>query len=674
MKIPTNTLGTVRSTVLVVVLLVVAFILFDSHNWQLLSVSWSHQSFNPSHPKSESSAAPTTAPISSAPAARTEDSSTELAKSERFSVGDDFGYDFDESEIANDEHLPKNDSIPGDLVTQTEETFIPDEGLLDGYHAANTTSESQRSGNSGAVSFSQENDEPRGGSMNSGTVTIDSGQAGAQEFAKMQNLTTLESHDASSVDSRLRTDRLKAELEEGASNVEAVPPRVPPFENAPDSEERSGPELDTGTTPVPLTSSSDSKAPPKAADQVPKQQNTRTFDELSNIEKVEFDLWQARSAMRRVILAQMNSSNAEPQSVPDGEPQGDVYRNAAIFRQGYQEMEERFKVYIYQEGEEPLVHNGPCKNIYAIEGRFIQELQGDNPFVTEDPEEAHVFFLPFSVAMMVTYLYTANSGDMSPLLRFAKDYIDVVSRKYPYWTRSEGTDHFMLACHDWGPHISRADEKLVSKTIRVLCNANVSEGYIPTKDASLPEIHLIGGETPAELGGLPASERTILAFFAGGDHGPVRPDLFKHWEGKDDGILVYHQVPDGGPAYHTYMKSSKYCLCPGGYEVNSPRIVEAIYNDCVPVVIADKFVLPFSDVLDWKTFALHVLEADIPNLKLILEAVPMEIYLGMEARIRQVRHHFLLNQPPKRYDAFNMILHSVWLRRLNIQLLPPGQT
>lgn len=112
-------------------------------------------------------------------------------------------------------------------------------------------------------------------------------------------------------------------------------------------------------------------------------------------------------------------------------------------------MEERFKVYIYEEGEEPLVHKGPCKNIYAIEGRFIQELQGDNPYVTTDPEAAHVFFLPFSVAMMVTYLYTSNSGDMSPLLRFAKDYVDVVSRRYPYWTRSDGADHFMLACHDW---------------------------------------------------------------------------------------------------------------------------------------------------------------------------------------------------------------------------------
>lgn len=103
--------------------------------------------------------------------------------------------------------------------------------------------------------------------------------------------------------------------------------------------------------------------------------------------------------------------------------------------------------------------------------------------------------------------------------------------------------------------------------------------------------------------------------------------------------------------------------------MNSPRIVEAIYSDCIPVVIADKFVLPFSDVLDWESFAVHISEEDIPDLKIMLEAIPTQTYIQMQKRIQQVRHHFLLNQPPKRYDVFHMILHSVWLRRLNIQLV-----
>ncbi|KAJ7523289.1 hypothetical protein O6H91_18G045500 [Diphasiastrum complanatum] len=425
----------------------------------------------------------------------------------------------------------------------------------------------------------------------------------------------------------------------------------PPISQPPMSQPPTSNEMHSNTASIVENTSQTSKSSKDA-------QHSQT-----NLQKLESSLRRARMAIRRAVTG--GGINAEPKlGSIDYEPVGELYRNAAIFRH-YHEMETHFKIYVYQEGEEPLVHSGPCKDIYAIEGRFIQELQGRNPFLTSDPEKAHAFFLPFSVAHMVSYLYSDNSKDMSPLKRVVRDYIDVVNLKYPYWNRSGGADHFMLTCHDWGPHVSRAHQDLSTNVIRVLCNANVSEGYIPYKDASLPEINLIGGHIPTELGGPSGPERQFLAFFAGGDHGPVRPVLFEFWKEKDSDVRVFQSLPPG-VSYQDYMKKSKFCLCPGGYEVNSPRIVEAIYNDCVPVIIADSFVLPFSDILDWSTFSIHVLEKDIPSLKIILESVSMEKYLRMQDRVRQVQRHFLLNQPPKRYDVFHMILHSVWLRRLNI--------
>lgn len=387
------------------------------------------------------------------------------------------------------------------------------------------------------------------------------------------------------------------------------------------------------------------------------------------LDKLEYGLAQARFAIREAFLAAKNSSHMRDDAPGQEkyEPHGDVYKNAAAFRQSYREMERRFKIYVYAEGEEPLVHNGPCKEIYAIEGRFIQELQGDNPFLTLDPDKAHVYFLPFSVAMMVAYLYERETGNMDPLRLFVGDYVDVLMHKYSFWNRSGGADHFMLSCHDWGPTITRANMGLGERAIRVLCNANTSEGYVPWKDASLPEIHLVGGRIPTQLGGPPANDRPHLAFFAGRDHGPVRPQLFKHWEGKDEDVIVYQWLPDH-LNYHELMKTSRFCICPGGYEVNSPRIVEAIYNKCVPVIIADGFVLPFSDILNWDSFSLHVKERDIPNLKTILQNITPEKLLSMQEKVARVQRHFLLHQPPERYDVFHMILHSVWLRRLNIRV------
>lgn len=113
-------------------------------------------------------------------------------------------------------------------------------------------------------------------------------------------------------------------------------------------------------------------------------------------------------------------------------------------------MEKRFKVYIYEEGELPIVHDGPCKSIYASEGRFINEMEhGHNRFRTRDPHLAHVYFMPFSVTWMVKYMYKPNTYNVTPLKEFASDYVRVISTKYPFWNRTQGADHFMLSCHDW---------------------------------------------------------------------------------------------------------------------------------------------------------------------------------------------------------------------------------
>jgi hypothetical protein len=84
------------------------------------------------------------------------------------------------------------------------------------------------------------------------------------------------------------------------------------------------------------------------------------------------------------------------------------------------------------------------------------------------------------------------------------------------------------------------------------------------KDVTLPEMNLLTDNTVRLFRrGRPALERPILAFFAGGNHGPVRPILFRNWHGRDEQIQIHEYLPRATHnPYYDFMNKSKYCLCP----------------------------------------------------------------------------------------------------------------
>lgn len=85
----------------------------------------------------------------------------------------------------------------------------------------------------------------------------------------------------------------------------------------------------------------------------------------------------------------------------DDEISSDLYHLPKIFKWNYKEMEKNFKVFIYPDGDPNTFYQTPRKltGKYASEGYFFQNIR-ESRFRTEDPDQAHLFFIPISCHKM----------------------------------------------------------------------------------------------------------------------------------------------------------------------------------------------------------------------------------------------------------------------------------
>lgn len=120
--------------------------------------------------------------------------------------------------------------------------------------------------------------------------------------------------------------------------------------------------------------------------------------------------------------------------------------------------------------------------------------------------------------------------------------------------------------------------------------------------------------------------------------------------------------------YADELLGSKFCLHVKGFEVNTARIADSLYYGCVPVIIANHYDLPFTDILNWKSFSIVVATLDIPLLKKILKGLSSDEYLLLKSNVLKVQKHFQWHLLPVDYDAFYMVMYELWLRRSSIRV------
>lgn len=78
--------------------------------------------------------------------------------------------------------------------------------------------------------------------------------------------------------------------------------------------------------------------------------------------------------------------------------------------------------------------------------------------------------------------------------------------------------------------------------------------------------------------------RTTLGFWAGHRNSKIRVILARVWENDTELDISNDRISraTGHLVYQKRFYRSKFCICPGGSQVNSARIADSIHYGCIP--------------------------------------------------------------------------------------------
>ncbi|XP_058092733.1 probable glycosyltransferase At5g03795 isoform X2 [Magnolia sinica] len=346
----------------------------------------------------------------------------------------------------------------------------------------------------------------------------------------------------------------------------------------------------------------------------------------------------------------------------DSQRQG-PYHNWKLFSIDFQDMLQTLKIFIYPDVSNKsapfssifLPHSTPFHpklGNYFSEHMFKINLLRSS-FITSKPEEAHFFFMPFSINAMRNDPRLHSESSISD---FVALYTTKISRKFEFWNASRGSDHFYVCCHSIGRDAASKHRELFNNAVQVTCSSSYFQRlYVAHKDVGLPQVWPRSPEKTLN----PPDAR--LVFYAGrAKNSLVRQELIATWA-NDTTMDIFSSNPPF--PYEEGFRRSRYCLHVKGYEVNTARISDALHYGCIPVIVSNHYDLPFANVLDWSKFSIIVGHGDIPLLKQILLSISRQMYLNMYENLCKVRKHFRWHMSPRGYDSFHMTIYQLWMRR-----------
>ncbi|ROT65577.1 Exostosin-2 [Penaeus vannamei] len=279
-------------------------------------------------------------------------------------------------------------------------------------------------------------------------------------------------------------------------------------------------------------------------------------------------------------------------------------------RGGYQ----RISVYVYPMiryvDEEHVAIKPMSKEFYEIIDAIL-----NSEYYTSDPDEACIFIPPID---------TLNENNLR------KDEIAKALAMLPHW--SEGENHLLFNMMPGTPpefdttlNLDRGKAIWKRQWLMVSSQPNIHRDYREDLEAQLLEKH--------------TQEKDLLIL----DKCVPFSNLTVRCRGSD--MYQYPQV----------LSDAKFCLVIRGGRLGQTTLYDAMQAGCVPIIIADSYVLPFSEVIDWKEAAVQIYEEDLPTL---MQTIKTEV---SEERLEEMHKQVLWL-----YEKYFSTMEAITLTTLKI--------